>query len=339
MKMFRKILSVILAFVICFAVVGGGVAVAGVEDMTMISLKINYSPDESLPGNEQFTTSNAILDFLKSIGDIDITLQSESGEITSMVIREYVGEDLSTGNYKSANYLHWQSEDPIRESRGQDFFLKTDEFAPIYAFGSNVEAGVKYSIISLPMPPNYKLSDSEVITTYSSYDVILISMKAYLSPLSDASNASDGQSEDVPTEGEQPTDNSPPDSHIPDDQPATWAAERVNRAIDEGIIPESFQGRYTQPTTRAEFCALAVALFEKVRFTIEGRKSFEDTNDENIEKMAYIGVVGGTNAEGTLFNPSGEITRAAAATLLTNLAKAVGKPLPIQAASFNDNAS
>ena len=48
------------------------------------------------------------------------------------------------------------------------------------------------------------------------------------------------------------------------ESPSSWADENVNRAIALGIIQQSMQSKYTQATTRAEFCSLAVALYEKI---------------------------------------------------------------------------
>ena len=94
--------------------------------------------------------------------------------------------------------------------------------------------------------------------------------------------------------------------------------------------------QYTQATTRAEFCALAAALYETVTgTTITDRKTFEDTTDVNVEKMAAVGVVNGTSLH--KFTPNAQLTREQAATMLARLANAVGKPLPMKAAAFADS--
>ena len=48
------------------------------------------------------------------------------------------------------------------------------------------------------------------------------------------------------------------------DTPDVWAVESVNRAVSLGIVPQSLQGKYAQPITRAEFCAILVAAYEKL---------------------------------------------------------------------------
>ena len=122
------------------------------------------------------------------------------------------------------------------------------------------------------------------------------------------------------------------------DQPSSWAQEQVHAAVEAGLVPESLQARYTQTATRAEFCALAVELYETVTGSeITQRAAFSDTSDVNVQKMAGIGVIGGIG--NNQFNPNGELTREQAATILVRLADAMGSPLPEGTASFADNAS
>jgi hypothetical protein len=88
--------------------------------------------------------------------------------------------------------------------------------------------------------------------------------------------------------------------------------------------------------TRAEFAALAVALYENIKGEITGRSTFVDTDDINVEKAAYIGVV--TGVGNNMFAPDNQLTREQAAVMLARLANAIGQPLPIQASTFADNA-
>lgn len=122
-------------------------------------------------------------------------------------------------------------------------------------------------------------------------------------------------------------------------QPSRWAAEQVNAAISAGLVPQSLQAKYTQTTTRAEFCALAVALYENAKGEITARKAFADTKDVNVGKMAAIGVVNGIDAEGTTFSPDTQLTREQAATMLSRLADAMGGPLAKQAPAYADTGS
>ena len=140
-------------------------------------------------------------------------------------------------------------------------------------------------------------------------------------------------------EGEPPADPEPTaDPQPAGDQPSSWAAPQVNEAIAAGIVPDALQSGYTRPATRAEFCALAVELYETVTGTeITQRATFTDTDDLNVQKMAGLGVVNGVG-DGT-FDPDGTLTREQAATMLVRLAEAMGHPLPEGTASFADHAS
>lgn len=120
------------------------------------------------------------------------------------------------------------------------------------------------------------------------------------------------------------------------DKPSAWAEAQVNTAIAANIVPQALQGKYTQVTTRAEFAALAVALYEKVKGAeIAERQTFSDTTDINVQKAAAIGVVSGVGNNN--FAPNDKLTREQAATMLSRLAAAIGKPLTEQAATFADN--
>ena len=121
------------------------------------------------------------------------------------------------------------------------------------------------------------------------------------------------------------------------DVPSSWATEQVNTAIAANLVPQSLQSKYTQATTRAEFCALAVALYENVKGEITERKTFTDTSDINVQKMAAVGVVSGTDTARNLFTPDANLTREQSATMLARLADAIGKPLPKQASAATDN--
>ena len=120
------------------------------------------------------------------------------------------------------------------------------------------------------------------------------------------------------------------------DKPSSWAQEAVDKARSAGLLPLAFQSGYSQATTRAEFAALAVALYEKVAGQITGRTSFNDTSDVNVQKAAYAGIVSGVGDN--RFDPNGKLTREQAAVILDRLAGILGRPLPQKAPTFNDNA-
>ena len=120
---------------------------------------------------------------------------------------------------------------------------------------------------------------------------------------------------------------------------SSWAEREIETAFDLGLIPGKFYGEdLTTSTTRAEFCILAVTLYETVKgTTITGRTTFSDTSDINVEKAAYIGVVSGVG--NNRFAPGDTLTREQAAAMLARLAAAVNSPLKMQSATFNDNGS
>ena len=119
------------------------------------------------------------------------------------------------------------------------------------------------------------------------------------------------------------------------DAPAPWAQEAVDQAIAQGFLPFPLRSRYGQPITRAEFCALAVQFYEAATgVEIEGRFTFTDTRDKNVEKAAFLGIVSGTG--GHLFSPDAFLTREQAAVILTNLARELKHPLPPARHTFSD---
>lgn len=127
-------------------------------------------------------------------------------------------------------------------------------------------------------------------------------------------------------------------SQQPPEVPSDWAVGPVNAAIAAGFVPAGFQSNYSKTTTRAEFATLAVTLYEVYTGTqITPTATFTDTSDLNVCKAATVGVVSGLG-DGR-FGPENPLTREAAATMLSNLAKAIGQPMPESAPTFADNAS
>ena len=45
------------------------------------------------------------------------------------------------------------------------------------------------------------------------------------------------------------------------DQPSDWALEAVQTAREAGLVPEKLDSAYDRAATRAEFCALAAAVY------------------------------------------------------------------------------
>lgn len=118
--------------------------------------------------------------------------------------------------------------------------------------------------------------------------------------------------------------------------PSSWAQEEVSQAIELGFVPENLQKGYTQPITRAEFCALAASFYESVTGSvIEERAEFNDTADINVQKIGGLGVVNGVG-NGS-FAPDALLTRQEAAAILSRLAAVLGHELPEGPVDYADS--
>jgi len=146
--------------------------------------------------------------------------------------------------------------------------------------------------------------------------------------------------------GDQPTQPTPTPAPSPTPPTSTqapnlttassWAHNGITQAYTNNLIPTNLQTNFRANATRAEFSALAVALYETVTGReIAGRRQFNDTNDINVQKMGYLGIV--TGVGGGNFAPNNGITREQAAVMIVRLAYAIGQPLPSSAPTFADN--
>ena len=116
---------------------------------------------------------------------------------------------------------------------------------------------------------------------------------------------------------------------------SVWAREDVKRATELKLVPNELNKAYGQQTTRAEFCALAVKLYETIKgVEIAERMTFVDTDDINVEKMGALNVVNGVSND--RFDPEATLTREQAAAMLSRLANVIGKPLPKRVGTFTD---
>ncbi|GKX28641.1 hypothetical protein SH1V18_11210 [Vallitalea longa] len=145
-------------------------------------------------------------------------------------------------------------------------------------------------------------------------------------------------------------------------QPSDWAAEGVNQAIADGLVPEEIQGDYNKPITRREFATLMVtAIFTGFNKYNEGYEEltklgwefrtltldnflekvesdikFTDIDDKYIDVASRLGIVNGLG-DGT-FKPDNYITRAEAAVMFTNYTQVIrsGDPVsgPIEIEDF-----
>lgn len=103
--------------------------------------------------------------------------------------------------------------------------------------------------------------------------------------------------------------------------PSSWAKSAVDTARNAGIVPEQVDQAYTQSITRADFCALAAAVYRtweksgNVKSVEKTAVSFSDTKDEDVLLCASLGVVNGVG--NGKFAPQQQLTRQQAATCCT----------------------
>ena len=211
-------------------------------------------------------------------------------------------------------------------------------FEADWSYGYNFKGtpGKGVTIVSVYVMEDGSLADTEILPDYACKITFVMGYPipyGYAVPIQLPENLISADAELRPL-SELITEAVPPIAETP----STWAVEQVRGAVEAGIVPEELQSKYTTATTRAEFCALAVALYETAGGSeITERAQFEDTTDVNVEKMAALKVVNGVG-EGN-FAPDQKLTREQAATMLARLASALDKPLTAQAPTFNDNAA
>lgn len=105
--------------------------------------------------------------------------------------------------------------------------------------------------------------------------------------------------------------------------PSSWAKSAVDTARNAGIVPEQVDQAYTQSITRADFCALAAAVYRtweksgNVKSVDKATVSFSDTEDEDVLLCASLGVVNGVG--NGKFAPQQQLTRQQAASMLHRL--------------------
>ncbi|MDR1705102.1 MAG: S-layer homology domain-containing protein [Clostridiales bacterium] len=317
----KRTISLLLALLVCFTLIPSAVMAA--EPVTKLSVKI--------PGcTAVFTLENASAEYglLKAdVPEYIIALPGLSGKVicdTKAAVDlygEFIADDPAKSNAGGGM--------PIMEagwSRGYDFaddgpgkgitlvsvFVVKDgslSLAEDYGdIGEEIVSKITF-VFGYPIPYGYNITQLPENMIKSEAELRLISELAV-----------SGTSAEPPVAAT--------------DIPSSWAVVQVNTAIAANLVPASLQSKYTQATTRAEFCALAVALYENVKGEITERTKFNDTTDINVEKAAAIGVTSGTGNNN--FSPDSSLTREQAATMLSRLADATGKPLPKQTTTFND---
>lgn len=100
---------------------------------------------------------------------------------------------------------------------------------------------------------------------------------------------------------------------------SAWATEQLQKAYDEGLIPDSLIGAdMTKPITREEFAELAVVLYEKTTGKTSSPVSpnpFSDTTNIEILKANNLGIIFGMGKG--KFEPKALTNREQVATMLS----------------------
>ncbi len=100
------------------------------------------------------------------------------------------------------------------------------------------------------------------------------------------------------------------------DAPDIWAEGEINKAKEEGILPESLNYGYKSRITRAEFAELVVTMTEKaVGHSLPlAEENFADTHNKFVSKAKAAGLV--TGRDSGLFSPGSYVTREEIAVML-----------------------
>ncbi len=122
-------------------------------------------------------------------------------------------------------------------------------------------------------------------------------------------------------------------------QVSDWAKEQVNRAVENGLVPDSLGNDYRVSITRAEFAATAVKLYEAMsgqKSPAAGESPFTDTSDTAVIQAQALGIVSGVG-DGK-FAPDALVTREQAAAMLSRVYTRLGGNIPeVADTTFADN--
>ncbi len=106
--------------------------------------------------------------------------------------------------------------------------------------------------------------------------------------------------------------------------PSSWAVKSIERAKENNLATSRIFNNYQQNITREEFCEVAIKLYEALAgkaAKLPANNRFIDTNNQEILKANYLGIVSGMNE--VKFAPDDTITREQMAVMLHNLLNAL----------------
>ncbi len=99
-----------------------------------------------------------------------------------------------------------------------------------------------------------------------------------------------------------------------------WSGDAIDRAVELGIIPVLMRYDYIYSINRYEFAVIAYNMLDKSgKITDKNAPAgFTDTNSEEINILAKLGIVSGKSS--SKFAPNAKITREEATTILARVA-------------------
>lgn len=107
-----------------------------------------------------------------------------------------------------------------------------------------------------------------------------------------------------------------------------WIDEEIEKEEElfDRLTPAELKGKdLSRPISRAEFCAVAVALYEEMGGSIPQASSlrapFTDISSDDIVKAYHVGITDGVDAD--RFDPYSDISREAMSTMLTRVYKSL----------------
>ena len=321
-KCLAKFLAAVLVLTLC---VGFIIPIAAQENgiyegwnYRFTNFVASYDFDfDSIWGSVTFTDAPTTITTLR-----DIIVGEEDGQFVGITGAFYLWVYHIPESMDIWEYLYLLDSDPgnFRDhgyGRGEQLFL-TDDFTIVDFYG--------YDSYAVP-------TGSSIVLQEGIYVFGLTDFSKFLSFVVVGGDASPPPPDSTPANAPEPT---PPPQAPNMNTASSWAREYIAKAYIVGIIPSGLQNNYRNNITRAEFTSIAVLIYETITGEeITGRVTFDDTDNINVQKAAYIGIVTGTGDNN--FSPNMQFNREQAAVIISRLAEAIGQPLPLSTATFADN--
>lgn len=120
------------------------------------------------------------------------------------------------------------------------------------------------------------------------------------------------------------------------DNPSDWAAEDIETAKQNNLVPLHLQNRYRKNITRESFCEIIYQLpFVKQKTSANIISKYSDTDNEIILKLSDMGIINGVG-DGK-FDPDSFLTREQASTILCRVYELMDNNLLADEQLFSDD--